>query len=121
MNAKDSATIKEEAAATIGNIQTELRALKDDVLRLTQQIGELLAANRDQAAQGVKAQVRRARATVDNALADAGGKGREAADAVREVTDNISNALEESVQQRPLTTLALAAGLGFIFGATWRR
>ena len=34
---------------------------------------------------------------------------------------NFTDALEESLQSRPLTTLALAVGIGFVFGATWRR
>ena len=54
-------------------------------------------------------------------LADAEGKGREAVDAVREVGDNMLDAIDQSLEQRPYTTLALAVGIGFLFGATWRR
>ena len=51
----------------------------------------------------------------------AGQKGQEAMDNVREVGDTFSVAIEKSVTKRPYTTLALAVGLGFLFGATWRR
>jgi len=48
-------------------------------------------------------------------------KGQEAVDAVREVGDNLVDAVDESLKKRPYTTLALALGIGFLFGATWRR
>ena len=50
-----------------------------------------------------------------------GRPGRDAVDAVREVGDNMLEAIDESLKQRPYTTLALAVGIGFLFGATWRR
>ena len=42
-------------------------------------------------------------------------------DAVREVGDNMVDAIDQSLKHRPYTTLALAVGIGFLFGATWRR
>ena len=47
--------------------------------------------------------------------------GRDAADALREVSDHFVEAIDESIKTRPYTTLAIAAGLGFLFGMTWRR
>ena len=41
--------------------------------------------------------------------------------AVREVGDTMVDAIDESLKKRPYTTLALALGIGFLFGATWRR
>ena len=40
---------------------------------------------------------------------------------MRDVTENFAEAVDESLRVRPLTTLALAVGLGFVFGAAWRR
>jgi ElaB/YqjD/DUF883 family membrane-anchored ribosome-binding protein len=40
---------------------------------------------------------------------------------VREVGDNMVDAIDASLKKRPYTTLALALGIGFLFGATWRR
>jgi len=40
---------------------------------------------------------------------------------VREVGDTLAVAVDKSVTKRPYTTLALAVGLGFLLGATWRR
>ena len=116
--AKDARdAIKESAQAASdasGDIAADLQALRDDMARLAKQIADIFAAKGDTA-------WRRARSSVDGALADAEGKGREAVDAVREVGDNMLDAIDESLKQRPYTTLALAAGIGFLFGATWRR
>jgi ElaB/YqjD/DUF883 family membrane-anchored ribosome-binding protein len=102
------------ASAASGDIQADLQALRDDVARLAQQIAEIFAAK------GSKAW-RRARSGVDEAIADVEHRGRDAVDAVREVGDNVADAIDESLKHRPYTTLALAVGIGFLFGATWRR
>jgi ElaB/YqjD/DUF883 family membrane-anchored ribosome-binding protein len=109
--------IKESAQAASdasGDIAADLQALREDMARLAKQIADIFAAKGNTA-------WRRARSSVDDALADAEGKGRDAVDAVREVGDNMLDAIDESLKQRPYTTLALAVGIGFLFGATWRR
>jgi ElaB/YqjD/DUF883 family membrane-anchored ribosome-binding protein len=96
------------------DIQKDLEALRDDFGRLAEQVRDILANKGDAAWQ-------RAKSSVDEALADAQGKGREAVDAVRDVSDNFVEAIDESIKNRPYATLAIVAGLGFLFGATWRR
>jgi ElaB/YqjD/DUF883 family membrane-anchored ribosome-binding protein len=54
-------------------------------------------------------------------VSDVSAKGQDAVDAVREVGDNMVDAIDQSLKHRPYTTLALAVGIGFLFGATWRR
>jgi ElaB/YqjD/DUF883 family membrane-anchored ribosome-binding protein len=102
------------ASAASGDIQADLQALRDDVARLAQQIADIFAAK------GSKAWSR-ARSGVDEAIADVEDRGRDAVDAVREVGDNMAEAIDQSLKHRPYTTLALAVGIGFLFGATWRR
>ena len=63
----------------------------------------------------------KATSNVESMISDAQDKGMEAVDAVREVGDNMVDAIDESLKKRPYTTLALALGIGFLFGATWRR
>jgi ElaB/YqjD/DUF883 family membrane-anchored ribosome-binding protein len=106
--------IGKAAASASGSIESDMQALREDFARLAEQVGDILAGKGNAAWQ-------RARATVDEAVADAQGKGREAADAMREVSDNFVGAIDESIKSRPYTTLAIVAGLGFLFGATWRR
>jgi ElaB/YqjD/DUF883 family membrane-anchored ribosome-binding protein len=102
------------AAAASNNIQKDLQALRDDFARLAEQVADILS-NKGNAAW------RRAKTGVDSAVSDAQAKGQEAVGAVREVSDHFVDAIDESIKERPYTTLAIAAALGFFFGATWRR
>ncbi len=92
----------------------DLQALRDDFARLAEQVGEILADKGNAA-------WRRAKTSVDSIVSDAQDKGRDAAGAVRDVSDNFVGAIDDSLKERPYTTLAIVAGLGFLFGATWRR
>lgn len=102
------------ASGASGDIQSDLQSLRDDFGRLAEQVGNILAGKGNAAWQ-------RAKTSVDGMVTDAGAKGREAAGAVREVSDNVVEAIDELLKARPYTTLAIVAGLGFLFGATWRR
>ncbi|HEY4860364.1 MAG TPA: hypothetical protein VII14_10545 [Xanthobacteraceae bacterium] len=114
-NAKDAGREAGQAAsAGARDIQADLVGLRDDVARLTHQIADIFAAKGT-------ASWQRAKSDLDGVISDAGEKGREAIGAVREVGDNLVDAVDKSLKQRPYTALALAAGLGFLFGAIWRR
>jgi ElaB/YqjD/DUF883 family membrane-anchored ribosome-binding protein len=116
--AKDARDAVKEAnkAASAGakDIQEDLEALRDDVARLTQQLGGIVAAKGNKA-------WRRAKSTAEDYMSDVQDMGADAVGAVREVGDNVVDAIDESLRKRPYTTLAIAAGIGFLFGATWRR
>lgn len=47
-------------------------------------------------------------------------QSREATEQLQEVAQNFKNAVDKSVNDQPLTTLAVAAGLGFVIGALWK-
>jgi len=102
------------AAAASGDIQKDLQALRDDFGRLAEQVADIVASKGNAA-------WLRAKSSVDGVVSDAQDKGREAVGAVRDVSDNFVDAIDESIKKRPYTTLALVAALGFVFGATWRR
>jgi len=114
-DAKDAARETGKAAsAASGDIQADLEALRNDVTRLTSQIADIFATK------GTAAWSR-AKSNLEGVVSDASAKGQEAVDAVREVGDNVVDAIDESLKKRPYTTLALAVAIGFLFGATWRR
>jgi ElaB/YqjD/DUF883 family membrane-anchored ribosome-binding protein len=62
----------------------------------------------------------RVAAQVESTVADITQRGREASRSVREVTDNFGTALDRSLDRQPMTTLALAVGVGFVLGALWK-
>lgn len=47
-------------------------------------------------------------------------QGREASERVGEVAGNFKSALDRSVKDQPIATLAVAAALGFVIGAIWK-
>ena len=121
-NARDAAKdvregvgeIGKAAADASGNVESDLQALRDDFARLAEQVAGIVSNHGNAAWQ-------RAKSSVDDVVADAQDKGRDAVDAMREVSDNFVEAIDESLKTRPYTTLAIVAGLGFLFGITWRR
>jgi len=107
-DAKDAAKEASKVASDgVTDIQTDLENLREDVARLTRQLGNVLAAKGNVAWRHAKKNVE--------------GAGMEALEAVRDVGDNVVDAIDDSLKRRPYTTLAIAVGIGFLFGATWRR
>src|SRR2546423_6760176 len=114
-DAKDA--VRESAKAVSeagGDVRTDLESLRHDVRRLTDQLADIVTSKGNVA-------WNRARSNIGGVVSDATSKGQEAVDAVREVGDNMVDAIDQSLKKRPYTTLALAVGIGFLFGATWRR
>ena len=106
--------VRQAASEASADMQGDLQKLREDFHRLADQVAEILA-NRGNAAW------RRAKSSVDEVVADAQDKGRDAASAVREVSDHFVEVIDELIKTRPYTTLALVAGIAFLFGAAWRR
>jgi ElaB/YqjD/DUF883 family membrane-anchored ribosome-binding protein len=118
-SAKEAACESAQAAsAASGDIQADLEALRNDVTRLTAQIADIFSSKGGAAWSRAKSNIR---SNIEGVMSDATAKGQEAVDAVREVSDNMVDAIDESLKKRPYTTLALAVGIGFLFGAIWRR
>jgi ElaB/YqjD/DUF883 family membrane-anchored ribosome-binding protein len=106
---------------TPADVEKQLEVLRQDVTELTKQVADLISHAKDQAMAQVKSQVRSAKSQVDSAISDAQASGREAVDAFRDVADTFGDAVEDSLKKRPYATLAMVAGIGFLFGAAWRR
>lgn len=123
--ATSTAASRESAArsngTTTADVEQQLETIRSDIVQLTQQVADLIGQKRDEAMAQVKGQARRAKASVDTAVSDVSEKGQEAIDAVRDVADTLGEAVEDSLRRRPYATLAMVAGVAFLFGAAWRR
>ncbi len=53
-------------------------------------------------------------------IQDLADQGRQATEQFQVVADNFKTAVDKSVKDQPLTTLAIAAGIGFVIGALWK-
>jgi ElaB/YqjD/DUF883 family membrane-anchored ribosome-binding protein len=47
-------------------------------------------------------------------------QGREAGERMQEVAGNFKGAVDKSVKDQPMATLAMAAVVGFVLGALWK-
>ncbi|HEX3506443.1 MAG TPA: hypothetical protein VHU22_23915 [Xanthobacteraceae bacterium] len=106
--------IGKAAAGASADLQDDLNALRDDFGKLAEQVREILSARGQAAWQS-------AMSGLDDVVAEARDSGRTAAGAAREATDRFTGALDDTIKERPYTTLAVVAGLAFLFGITWRR
>ena len=57
---------------------------------------------------------------VEGLATGAAGQVREASDRTGEVAGNFKGALDKSVKDQPMATLAIAAAVGFVLGALWK-
>jgi ElaB/YqjD/DUF883 family membrane-anchored ribosome-binding protein len=107
--------------ATQARLEKDLAAVKNDIAALTDQITDALntfaGSARKQARKGYK----QARSNVDQAVSDASVRGGAMMDAAQDAAYSIEESLEDVITQRPLATVGLAIGLGFLIGVTWRR
>ena len=100
-------------------LEKEMIAMKNAIGGLSDQIAD--AANdigtvaQDQAKQSLK----HARAHVDSMVAEA--SDRVGAIAAQMEASSIGDTLEDVIRERPLSIVAIALGLGFLIGVTWRR
>jgi ElaB/YqjD/DUF883 family membrane-anchored ribosome-binding protein len=54
-------------------------------------------------------------------VADASDRMGAVASAAQLQASSIADTLEDVIRERPLSTVGLALGLGFLIGVTWRR
>ena len=67
------------------------------------------------------AALREAKANIDDTIAMVGEKGEEAMDSLRGVGETLVEGIEDALHERPIVTVGVALGVGFLLGAAWRR
>jgi ElaB/YqjD/DUF883 family membrane-anchored ribosome-binding protein len=107
--------------ATYERLQKDVNAVKNDIAALTDQITDALNAFAGQAGKQARRGYRQARANMDSTLDDVSERGGAMMDAAQDAASSIEESLEDVIAQRPLATVGLALGLGFLIGMTWRR
>ena len=107
--------------ATYDRLEKDVANVKDDIGALADQITEALntfaGTARKQARHGYK----QARANVDSVVDDLSERGGAMMGAAQDAAASVEETLENVITERPLATVGLALGLGFLIGVTWRR
>jgi ElaB/YqjD/DUF883 family membrane-anchored ribosome-binding protein len=107
--------------ATYDRLEKDVTAVKNDISALTDQITDVLNSFAGTAKKQARRGYKQARANVDAAVDDMSERGGAMMDAAQDAAHSIEETLEDVIVQRPLATVGLAIGLGFLIGATWRR
>ena len=107
--------------ATYERLEKDVTAVKNDIAALTDQITDALNSFAGTAKKQARRGYKQAKANVDSAMDDASERGSAVMDAAQEAAYSIEETLEDAITQRPLATVGLALGVGFLIGAMWRR
>ena len=107
--------------ATYERLEKDVTTVKNDISALTDQITDALNSFAGTAKKQARRGYKQARANVDQAVDDMSERGSAVMDSAQDAAHSIEETLEDVIAQRPLATVGLALGLGFLIGATWRR
>ena len=98
----------------VANVKNDISALADQI---TDALNTLAGTASKQARRGYK----NARANVDSVVDDLSERSGAMMGAAQEAAASMEETLENVITERPLATVGLALGLGFLIGVTWRR
>jgi ElaB/YqjD/DUF883 family membrane-anchored ribosome-binding protein len=107
--------------ATRERLEKDVAAVKSDIAALTDQITDALNTFANSSGKQARRGYRQARENVDSAIDDMSERGSAMMGAAQEAYGSIEETLEDAITQRPLATVGLALGIGFLIGAVWRR
>ncbi len=107
--------------ATQERLQRDVAAVKDDISALTEQITDALNNFAGAVSKRARGGYRQARASMDSTMDDMSERGSAVMDAAQDAAYSLEEKLEDVITERPLASMALALGLGFLIGVTWRR
>jgi ElaB/YqjD/DUF883 family membrane-anchored ribosome-binding protein len=102
-------------------LEKDVAAVKNDIAALTDQITDALNSFAGTAKTQARRGYKQARENVDATVDDMSERGSAMMDAAQNAASSIGETLEDAITQRPLATVGLALGLGFLIGVTWRR
>jgi ElaB/YqjD/DUF883 family membrane-anchored ribosome-binding protein len=107
--------------ATYERLQKDVTAVKNDIAALTDQITDALNNFAGSASKQARRGYKQARANAEQAVDDMSERGSAMMDAAQDAAYSVEESLEEIITQRPLATVGLALGIGFLIGVVWRR
>jgi len=107
--------------ANYERLKKDVNAVKNDIAALTDQITDALNAFAGQANKQARRGYQQARANMDSTMDDMSERGSAMMGAAQDAASSIEESLEDVITQRPLATVGLALGVGFLLGAIWRR
>lgn len=109
-------------------LQKDLKAVKKDISALTDQLTDVLNSYAGTASKQARQGYKDVRGRADAMASDWSGvasdwqdRGMSAYEDARDAAYSLEETLEDSIQERPLAAVAIAAGIGFLIGAAWKK
>jgi len=102
-------------------LEKDVTAVKNDIAALADQITDALNTFAGSAGKQARRGYSQARANAESTMDDVSERGSAMMGAAQDAAYSIEESLEDVITQRPLATVGLALGLGFLMGAIWRR
>ena len=107
--------------ATYERLEKDVTAVKNDIAALTDQITDALNSFAGTATKQARLGYKQARANAEQAVDDMSERSSAMMDAAQDAASSLGETLEDAITQRPLATVGIALGIGFLIGVTWRR
>ena len=108
-------------SATYERLEKDVTAVKNDIAALTDQITDVLNSFAGTASKQARRGYKQASANAQAAMDDMSERGSAMMGAAQDAASSIEESLEDVITERPLATVGLALGIGFLIGAMWRR
>jgi ElaB/YqjD/DUF883 family membrane-anchored ribosome-binding protein len=102
-------------------LQKDVEAVKADISKLAGEIANTVNDLAGVVSHQTRRKYNQARSSVDTLVTDVAKQGQGAVDTAHDTVASLEETLEDIVRERPLATIGLTFGLGFLIGATWRR
>ena len=107
--------------ATRERLEKDVAAVKNDIAELTEQITDALNSFARSAGTQARRGYKQARENMDPTFDDMSERGSAMMGAAQDAAASVEETLEDAITQRPLATVGLALGIGFLIGIAWRR
>jgi ElaB/YqjD/DUF883 family membrane-anchored ribosome-binding protein len=107
--------------AMYDRLEKDVSNVKNDISALADQITDALNTFAGTAGKQARRGYKDARANVDSVVDDLSDRGGAMMGAAQDAAASVEETLENVITERPLATVGLALGLGFLIGLTWRR
>jgi ElaB/YqjD/DUF883 family membrane-anchored ribosome-binding protein len=107
--------------ANYEGLEKDVANVKNDISALADQITDALNTLAGTAGKQARRGYTNARANVDSVVDDFSERSSAMMGAAQDAAASVEETLENVITERPLATVGLALGLGFLIGVTWRR
>lgn len=103
-----------------GELNMAYTSANDDVGNAARSVASSVADKANELAGKAGTQFEKALEGAEATVSSVAEQGRDAGQRVQEVAGNLKSAVDRSVTDQPMATLAVAAALGFVIGALWK-